>query len=112
MNYLKKIANVVFVICGLATSVFLMQAAHAYISNGPGGGSLWTAAVRVPQPHNPTNSTAIIILQASSKASCQILVDNTVTSYTYSYPPTGVLLIPQVIRPCQLGLVNIDNVPK
>jgi len=78
------------------------------VSNGGGVGGLWSAAVAYNGYYTDPmtgQSTGVVgrftrVLVASSQAACQIQVD-AMLQQTHSNP--------QVVRPCQQGLVNLEK---
>lgn len=97
-----KLKQAVFALALLATAGVAQYASAFSTSSGTGG--LWTAAVRYPHvstnPNGSVSLTAVIVFQASSESACQAQIQ--------PYMSTGGVLI----RPCQRGMVNLDNVPR
>jgi hypothetical protein len=97
-----KLNQIVLAVAMLATAGVAQYASAFSASNGTGG--LWSAAVRYPHvstnPNGSVSLTAIIVFQASSESACQAQIQ--------PYMSTGGVLV----RPCQRGMVNLDNVQR
>lgn len=97
-----KLKQIILVVAMLATAGAAQYASAFSASTGTGG--LWSAAVRYPHistdVHGSVSTSTIIVFQASSQSACQAQIQ--------PYMSTGGVLI----RPCQRGMVNLDNVQR
>lgn len=97
-----KISQTILALVVLATAGVAQYASAFSASNGTGG--LWSAAVRYPHistdVHGSVSTSTIIVFQASSQSACQAQIQ--------PYMSTGGVLV----RPCQRGMVNLDNVQR
>ena len=104
MKFSKKVLACLLMASGVATSLGVAHQAQASHS-GSGSGGFYSGAVRVYGPYVDPNScniywSSVLVLQASSQFACQAQMQ--------PYLDNGAT----IVRPCQQGLVNLDNVSK
>lgn len=102
MKFSKKLLLPLLMVSGLATSVGVVHQAQA--SNHGSGSGTYSGALRVFGPYQLPNGdivwSNVVTFVASTQFGCQAQMQ--------PYLDTGAV----VVRPCQQGMVNLDNVAK
>lgn len=103
MKFSKKLLLSLLMVSGLVTSVGVVHQAQAS-HQGSGGSGTYSGALRVFGPYQLPNGTIVwsnvVTFVAPTLYGCQVQMQ--------PYLDTGAV----VVRACQPGMVNLDNVAK